>query len=116
LTEPRPHREALSPSAAGELLRAEAAAERLDVWSVTAVLAAAGQPTPRHARPSGLTDRETEVLVLVARGLQTKQVAGVLGISAKTADHHLEHAYAEIGVSMRAAAVFAMELGLFHPA
>ena len=117
LTEPRPHREALSPARAGEVLRAEAAAERLDASSVTAVLAAAGQPAPRQARPSGLTDRETEVLVLVARGLQTKQVARVLGISPKTADHHLEHAYAKIGVSTRAAAaVFAMEHGLLHRA
>jgi HD-GYP domain-containing protein (c-di-GMP phosphodiesterase class II) len=117
LTEPRPHREALSPTRAGEVLRAEAAAERLDVSSVAAVLAAAGQPAPRQARPSGLTDRETEVLVLVARGLQTKQVARVLGISPKTADHHLEHAYGKIGVSTRAAAaVFAMEHGLLHRA
>ena len=117
LTEPRPHREALSPTRAAEVLRAEAAAERLDVSSVTAVLAAAGQPGPRQTRPSGLTDRETEVLVLVARGLQTKQVARVLGISPKTADHHLQHAYAKVGVSTRAAAaVYAMENGLLHRA
>jgi len=115
LIEPRPHREALSPTRAGEVLRAEAAAERLDAASVTAVLAAAGQPAPRPVRPSGLTDRETEVLVLVARGLQTKQVARRLGISPKTADHHLQHAYSKVGVSTRAAAaVFAMEHGLLH--
>ena len=84
---------------------------------MTAVLAAAGQPVRRPARPSGLTDREIEVLVLVARGLQTKQVARVLGISPRTADHHLEHAYAKVGVSTRAAAaVFAMENGLLHRA
>jgi DNA-binding CsgD family transcriptional regulator len=41
----------------------------------------------------------------------------VLGISPKTADHHLEHAYAKVGVSTRAAAaVFAMEHGLLHRA
>jgi HD-GYP domain-containing protein (c-di-GMP phosphodiesterase class II) len=117
LIEPRPHREALAPTRAGEVLREEAAAGRLDVSSVAAVLAAAGQPAPRPVRPSGLTDRETEVLVLVARGLQTKQVARVLGISPKTADHHLQHAYAKIGVSTRAAAaVFAMEHGLLYQA
>ena len=117
LTEPRPHRDALSPARAAEVLRAEAAADRLDVPSVGAVLAAAGQPAPRQPHPSGLTDREIEVLVLVARGLQTKQVARVLGISARTADHHLEHAYAKVGVSTRAAAaVFAMEHGLLHRA
>jgi DNA-binding NarL/FixJ family response regulator len=53
------------------------------------------------------------VIVLLARGLQTKQVARVLGISTKTADHHVQNAYAKIGVSTRAAAaVFAMEHGL----
>ena len=115
LTEPRPYRDSLSSSGAAEVLRAEAAAERLDRASVAAVLAAAGQPSPRPDRPSGLTPRETEVIVLVARGLQTKQVARLLGISPKTADHHLQNAYAKIGVSTRAAAaVFAMENGLFH--
>ena len=47
---------------------------------------------------------------LIARGLQTKQVARALGISTKTADRHLQNAYAKIGVSTRAAAaVFAMQ-------
>ena len=50
---------------------------------------------------------------LLARGLQTKQVARALGVSVKTADHHVQHAYAKIGVSTRAGAtLFAMEHGL----
>ncbi|SNR94369.1 response regulator transcription factor [Blastococcus mobilis] len=53
------------------------------------------------------------MLVRLARGLQTKQVARALGISVKTADHHVQNTYAKIGVSTRAAAaVFAMEHGL----
>jgi DNA-binding CsgD family transcriptional regulator len=77
------------------------------------VLDAAGQPVPRIERPAGLTEREAEVIALLARGLQTKQIAGVLGISIKTADRHIEHAYRKIGVSTRAAAaLFAMEHGL----
>ncbi len=48
-----------------------------------------------------------------SRGLQTEQVARVLGISVKTADHHVENAYRKIGVSTRAAAtLFAMQHGL----
>ena len=63
--------------------------------------------------PSRLTEREAEVVGLLARGLQTKQVAGALGISVKTADHHVQNAYAKIGVSTRAAAtLFALEHGL----
>jgi DNA-binding NarL/FixJ family response regulator len=50
---------------------------------------------------------------MLARGLQTKQVARALGISVKTADRHIQNAYAKIGVSTRAAAtLFAMEHGL----
>jgi HD-GYP domain-containing protein (c-di-GMP phosphodiesterase class II) len=113
MTEPRPHRPALSATAAGDALTAEVVAGRLDDASVAAVLTAAGQPARRRERPAGLSERELHVLALLARGLQTKQVARVLGISTKTADHHVQNAYAKIGVSTRAAAaVFAMEHGL----
>lgn len=112
-TEPRPHREALSPLQAADLLGREARAGRLDANCVAAVLEAAGQPPPRLARPAGLTEREAEVMGLLARGLQTKQIARALGISIKTADRHVQNAYAKIGVSTRAAAtVFAMQHGL----
>jgi HD-GYP domain-containing protein (c-di-GMP phosphodiesterase class II) len=113
LTEPRPHRPARPPAEAAETLGAEARAGRLDGDAVGAVLGAAGQPSPRIERPAGLTEREAEVVGLLARGLQTKQVARALGISAKTADRHVQNAYAKIGVSTRAAAaVFAMDHGL----
>ena len=113
MTEPRPHREPLSPDEAAETLGREASAGRLDVTAVAAVLEAAGQPVPPMERPAGLTEREAQVVGLLARGLQTKQVARALGISAKTADRHIQNAYAKIGVSTRAAAaLFAMEHGL----
>jgi DNA-binding NarL/FixJ family response regulator len=77
------------------------------------VLEAAGQAAPRLRRPAGLTEREAEVVALLTRGLQTKQIARALGISAKTADRHVQNAYAKIGVSTRAAAaLFAMRHGL----
>jgi HD-GYP domain-containing protein (c-di-GMP phosphodiesterase class II) len=113
MTEPRPHRAALSPGQAAAALGREAGEGRLDPDAVTAVLEVAGQRVPRIERPAGLTEREAEVLALLARGLQTKQVARRLGISVKTADHHIQNAYAKIGVSTRAAAaLFAMEHGL----
>jgi HD-GYP domain-containing protein (c-di-GMP phosphodiesterase class II) len=83
-TEPRPYREALSPSQAADLLGREARAGRLDAKCVAAVLLeAAGQHPRRLPRPAGLTEREAEVVGLLARGLQTKQVARALGISIK---------------------------------
>jgi HD-GYP domain-containing protein (c-di-GMP phosphodiesterase class II) len=113
MTEPRPHRDAFLPERAAETLTGEARAGRLDADAVTAVLEAAGQQVPRIERPAGLTEREAEVIGLLARGLQTKQIARALGISVKTADHHIQNAYGKIGVSTRAAAtLFAMEHGL----
>ncbi|MGH2750739.1 MAG: HD domain-containing phosphohydrolase [Actinomycetota bacterium] len=113
MTEPRPHREALTPGRAAETLSQEASAGRLDADAVAAVLAASGQLVPRIERPAGLTDREAQVVGLLARGLQTKQVARALGISVKTADRHIQNAYAKIGVSTRVAAtLFAMQHGL----
>jgi DNA-binding NarL/FixJ family response regulator len=113
MTEPRPHREPLAANLAAEILGQEARAGRLDVDAVSAVIDVAGQSVRRIERPAGLTEREAQVVGLLARGLQTKQVARVLGISAKTADRHVQNAYAKIGVSTRAAAaVFAMQHGL----
>jgi HD-GYP domain-containing protein (c-di-GMP phosphodiesterase class II) len=113
MTEPRPHRPPIEPETAARMLGDEATAGRLDARAVIAVVEAAGQPPPRVERPAGLTEREVEVVRLLARGLQTKQVAAALGISAKTADRHIQNAYRKIGVSTRAAAtLFAMEHGL----
>jgi HD-GYP domain-containing protein (c-di-GMP phosphodiesterase class II) len=113
MTEPRPYREAMSSEQAADELAREASAGRLDPAAVAAVVDAAGQQVPRVERPAGLTEREATVVGLLARGLQTKQVAAALGISAKTADRHIQNAYRKIGVSSRAAAtLFAMEHGL----
>lgn len=113
MTEPRPHREALAPEQAAETLGNEANAGRLDPDAVAAVVEAAGQRVPPLERPAGLTEREAEVVGMLARGLQTKQVAHALGISVKTADRHVQNAYGKIGVSTRAAAtLFAMTHGL----
>jgi HD-GYP domain-containing protein (c-di-GMP phosphodiesterase class II) len=113
MTEPRPHRRALTPDRAADTLGREAAAGRLDPDAVSAVLEAAGHRAPRIERPASLTEREAQVVSLLARGLQTKQIARALGISVKTADRHVQNAYGKMGVSTRAAAaVFAMEHGL----
>ena len=113
MTEARPHRDALGKHRAAEVLANEAQLGRLDADAVAAVIEAAGQRAPRLARPAGLTEREVEVLRLVARGLQTKRIARALGISVKTADRHIQNTYGKIGVSTRpAATLFAMEHGL----
>ena len=113
MTEPRPYRPALAPADAADVLGEEARTGRLDADAVDAVLSTAGHRVRRVAGPAGLTEREMQVVALLARGLQTKQVAHTLGIAVKTADRHVQNAYAKIGVSSRAAtALFAMEHGL----
>lgn len=112
----RPHRPALTADAAAEVLESEAG-ERLDADAVGCVLAAAGRREPPSPLrwPAGLTDREVEVLRLLARGRSNRQVAEELVISPKTVGRHVENLYAKIGVSSRAAAaVFAMEQRLLE--
>ena len=107
LTSDRPYRPATGPAEAASQLEAEARAGRLDPHVVRAVLSAAGHgPVGRRRTswPAGLTDREVEVLRLLARGLSRKQVAAQLIISEKTAGHHAEAIYRKLGVSSRAAA------------
>ncbi len=115
MTEARPHRPALTPAAAAAQLLDEADAGRWGRAEVDAVLAAAGEATrpPQVARPAGLTEREVDVLRLIARGHPNKRVGATLGISPKTVGHHVEHIYAKAGVTTRAGAtLFALEHGL----
>ena len=55
----------------------------------------------------GLTNREREILGLLADGLGNKQIASRLGISANTVKTHLELLFEKLGVSSRAEAVAA---------
>jgi HD-GYP domain-containing protein (c-di-GMP phosphodiesterase class II) len=111
LTAERPHRPAFTEEAAAATLEAEARG-KLDPEAVACVLAAAGERAvpQRHRWPAELTDREVEVLRLIARGRSNRDVAELLFISPKTVGRHVENLYTKIGVSSRAAAaVFAME-------
>jgi HD-GYP domain-containing protein (c-di-GMP phosphodiesterase class II) len=117
LIEQRPHRPAREPSQAAAVLTEEVGAGRLDREAVTAVLGAAGHRVKqaRGAWPAGLSEREVEVLRLVARGLSNKQIARALAISPRTVQHHTSHVYAKIGVESRAAAaLFATEHDLLR--
>ena len=114
MREPRPYREARTPDDAAGQLRDEVRAGRLDGPSVEAVLAAAGHRLARRPDgPARLTDREVDVLRLLARGFSSKEIAARLVIAPKTARNHTEHIYAKIGTSNRAgASLFAVRHGL----
>ena len=83
-------------------------------------LSAAGQQgaarAPRETWPAGLSDREVEVLRLLARGRTNKEIASGLYLSTKTVGRHVENIYNKIAVNSRAAAaVFAMAARLLNP-
>ncbi len=57
-----------------------------------------------------LTEREREVLTLIARGYTNKQIADALTVTEKTARNHVSHILEKLGLSRRSeAAVFAVE-------
>jgi HD-GYP domain-containing protein (c-di-GMP phosphodiesterase class II) len=114
----RPHRPAAKSEGARQILLGEAREGRLDAAVVRALLdTETGEAPRRGAWPKGLSDREVEVLRLVARGKTNKEVASELDLSPKTVQHHVAHVYGKIGVESRAAAaLFATEAGLLAPA
>jgi HD-GYP domain-containing protein (c-di-GMP phosphodiesterase class II)/DNA-binding CsgD family transcriptional regulator len=111
LTAPRPHRDALDTAQASEVLHAAVRDGRLPREPVDAVLGVVGQPpVVGRSWPVGLTDREVDVLRLIARGSSDRQISADLGITTKTVAHHVQHVYDKIGVRSRAGAtLFALD-------
>ena len=65
-------------------------------------LDAAGIPVPaRGGSPLDLTERESDVVALVTKGLTNAEVATALYVSANTVDYHLRNVYAKLGISSR---------------
>ncbi len=85
----------------------------------TAALRAAGRRVPRgpnsstRTNPGSLTDRELDVLALVADGRTNREIADRLDISVKTAGHHVSNVLTKLGVRSRGeAAVAALRQGI----
>jgi DNA-binding CsgD family transcriptional regulator len=75
-----------------------------------------GPRATTRAHPSGLTQREAEVLALVAAGLRNAEIAERLYLTPKTVSHHLSAIYAKLGVETRIeAAQAASQLGILAP-
>ncbi|MFD0583002.1 helix-turn-helix domain-containing protein [Dactylosporangium darangshiense] len=75
----------------------------------------ADAPAPQPDLRFRLTDREREVLALVAEGRSNGQIATALYISPKTASVHVSNILAKLNVSTRTeAATHAHRLGLLH--
>ena len=66
-----------------------------------------------HTRPAGLTEREAEVLRLVAKGCTNKEIARTLCLSDKTIARHVSNIFTKTGATTRSAATaFAFESGI----
>jgi DNA-binding CsgD family transcriptional regulator len=95
-------------------LGAEYHAER-----ASALLSETSLPGPKArstARPAGLTEREVEVVALIAAGRTNAEIAEALVLSVRTVERHITNAYAKIDARGKAdATAFALRHGLVTP-
>jgi DNA-binding NarL/FixJ family response regulator len=114
----------LKDASAGELaeaVRVVAAGDGLLAPGVTRRLIAefarmGGPRAPARKNIKDLTDRETEVLALVARGMANGEIASYLVVAEQTVKTHVSRVLTKLGLRDRAqAVVFAYESGLVRP-
>jgi DNA-binding NarL/FixJ family response regulator len=98
--------------AAGDALLAPGVTRRL-----IAEFARMGAPrAPTRKQIDGLTERESEVLALVARGMSNAEIAGHLVVAEQTVKTHVGRILMKLGLRDRTqAVVLAYESGLVHP-
>ncbi|MFI5670574.1 response regulator [Streptomyces sp. NPDC051704] len=105
--------EAVRVVAAGEALLSPNITKRL----ITEFSRMGAPRAPSRARIDELTERETEVLSLIAQGLSNAEIAGHLVVAEQTVKTHVGRILVKLGLRDRTqAAVFAYETGLVRPA
>jgi DNA-binding CsgD family transcriptional regulator len=98
--EEEPMRRALSIlQSLGALAAAKAVTDRLREMGARKI--ARGPRTATRANPNGLSDRELEVLALLAEGLRNTEIAERLVLSTRTVDHHVSAILAKLDVRSR---------------
>ncbi|MER6223333.1 response regulator [Streptomyces sp. 900105755] len=106
--------EAVRVVAAGDALLAPGITRRL--ITQFSQLDGGGVRTPLKARIADLTERETEVLALIAQGLSNAEIAARLVVAEQTVKTHVGRILVKLGLRDRTqAAVFAYESGLVRP-
>jgi DNA-binding NarL/FixJ family response regulator len=70
-------------------------------------------PVPAGRRADRLTEREIEVLRLLAAGRSNKEIAGTLTTSARTVERHIANIYHKLGINRRHdATAYAVQQGI----
>ncbi|MEU5898209.1 MULTISPECIES: response regulator [Streptomyces] len=111
-TKPAELLDAIRTVAAGDSLLSPGPTARL----IARVLRAPDTGVPVAGGPDGLSERERQVLRLVARGLNNQEVADTLGLSPLTAKTHVSRIMGKLGARDRAQLVIiAYESGLVAP-
>ena len=114
---------ALGDDPAFEVVAVGASVDDVDSSADVVLVARAGGARPKtlraetaeRAAAASLTNREREILALLADGLGNKQIAARLGISTNTVKTHLELLFEKLDVSSRAEAVATgVKQGLLH--
>lgn len=103
----------LKDTEADELCRAIKAAAAGQVQLSSQAAARLLREVPAPDSPEQLTERETDVLRLLAQGLANKEIAAALGIGEKTVKTHVSNILGKLGVVSRTqAALYAARIGL----
>ncbi|MEV5883565.1 response regulator transcription factor [Streptomyces sp. NPDC052020] len=101
--------------ASGEALLAPSVTKRL-ITEFSRLAGTPRRPGPAPAAYGELTERETEVLVLIAQGLSNAEIAGRLVVAESTVKTHVSRILVKLGLRDRTqAAVFAYEARLVTP-
>ena len=113
LGETRPHRAALDANEIARITRELVREGKLDARAVDAALSSLGVAKTPRVWPDSLSEREVEVLSLLAQGQSNKDIARALSLSPKTVQHHVAHIYDKTGIRSRTvAALYAVRHAL----
>jgi DNA-binding NarL/FixJ family response regulator len=97
---------AIKDVAPGELVRALRAIARGSIYVDPRLIDAPRKPSTRHATHlNALSERETEIVKLIAEGCSNREISAQLGLSEKTIKNHISRIFSKLHITARTQAV-----------